>query len=659
MKQKRIVILLRKMVPGCVLARLSAVLMAVLLLFASQAAAPVQAEESAWQNLQAVIDRAENGEVITLSEDITALPDDSRLTVKSGKCLTLDLNGHTLNRNQIEYKANNGSVLYIQKNAILTIRNSGKTEGTITGGYHDDGGGILNDGTLIMEGGSVTGNAALHAGGGIANNGTMILLNGSVTGNTSLGEGGGVYNQAKAHLTIYGDLVFDNHAPKNPNLVNEGTFSMVSARPDENIREDMPVLKRYMAQLSILPAVAVLLALLLAVRLDAYLSRDRRRAMIIIIGLIFSLILQNDLEYSVVPLQGSNTFRVAIGVFGYVVRPVLLAIFLFIVRPGGRYRIAWALIGVNCAVYLTAFFSKLSFYYTVNGHFKAGPLRHTCTVISALLFIWLFLLTMRQFHPRTKRESWLPILVTALIAGAVFMDFTVIFDEQPLSFLTMAIVISCVFYYIWLHLQFVREHEQALQAEQRIQIMMTQIQPHFLFNTLSAIRTLCAKDPPTAIHIIEQFSLYLRQNLESLNQSNLIPLDRELEHTRIYAEIEMLRFPNIRVDYDIQDEHYKVPALTIQPLVENAIRHGVRIREEGIVTVKTYRGGMDHVIVIADNGKGFDAEKPEEEGAHIGLANVKSRLEQLCHGTLTIESRPDEGTTITIKIPVEKGGDHS
>ena len=121
----------------------------------------------------------------------------------------------------------------------------------------------------------------------------------------------------------------------------------------------------------------------------------------------------------------------------------------------------------------------------------------------------------------------------------------------------------------------------------------------------------------------------------------------------------MLRFPNIRVDYDIQDEHYKVPALTIQPLVENAIRHGVRIREEGIVLVKTNRGGTDQVIVIADNGKGFDAEKPEEEGAHIGLANVKSRLEQLCHGTLTIESRPDEGTTITIKIPVEKGGDHS
>jgi len=137
----------------------AAALMAVILL-CSCAASPAQGEASAWAALQEEINQAENGGVITLSEDITALPDDSRLTVPSGKRLTLDLNGHTLDRNQREYRANNGSVLYIQKDAILTIRSSGETEGRITGGYHDYGGGIVNDGTLILEGGSVTGNAA-------------------------------------------------------------------------------------------------------------------------------------------------------------------------------------------------------------------------------------------------------------------------------------------------------------------------------------------------------------------------------------------------------------------------------------------------------------------------------------------------------------------
>ena len=172
----------------------AAALMAVFLLCLCTAS-PARGEASAWAALQEEINQAENGGVITLSQDITALPDDSRLTVPSGKRLTLDLNGHTLDRNQREYRANNGSVLYIQKDAILTIRSSGETERRITGGYHDYGGGIVNDGTLILEGGSVTGNAALDSGGGIANKGMMTLLGGSVTGNTSLGVGGGIYSR--------------------------------------------------------------------------------------------------------------------------------------------------------------------------------------------------------------------------------------------------------------------------------------------------------------------------------------------------------------------------------------------------------------------------------------------------------------------------------
>jgi len=636
----------------CSMHRFAAALLALVVLFGAQTAVRARAETSAWAMLQDAIDRAENGEVITLSEDITALPEDVRLTIASGKCMTLDLNGHTLNRNQQVYKANNGSVLYVQKDALLVIRSSGEGEGVITGGYHDYGGGIINDGTLIMEDGCVTGNAALHTGGGIANTGTLIILGGSVTGNRSLERGGGVFNQAKAHLTVCGDAVSGNEAPRHPDIANEGTLSIINGQADGSTHEDMPVLKRYMAQMTVLPALGTLLALLLAVLLDDYMSRDRKRIMTIIMALVFGLIVQNFMEYLFAAHRVSNALHVANSVFGYAVRPVILALFLSVVKPGGRYRPAWALVGVNAAVYLTAFFSKLSFYYTVNGNFKAGPLRHTCTLVSAVLFLWLFILTMRQFHPRSKKESWLPILVTALIAGAVVMDFTVIFDEQPLSFLTMAIVIACVFYYVWLHLRFVREHEQALQAEQRIQIMMTQIQPHFLFNTLSAIRTLCAKDPPTAIHVIEQFSIYLRQNLETLDRTNLVPLSRELEHTRIYAEIEMLRFPNIRVDYDIQDADYSIPPLTIQPLVENAIRHGVRIREEGVVALKTYRDGKDHVIVIADNGTGFDARVPQSEGGtHIGLANVKDRVERLCRGSMTIDSRPGEGTAVTLRLP--------
>ena len=215
-------------------------------------------------------------------------------------------------------------------------------------------------------------------------------------------------------------------------------------------------------------------------------------------------------------------------------------------------------------------------------------------------------------------------------------------------------VSSALFYYIWLHLKFVHDHEKALEAESRIRIMMSQIQPHFLYNTLSSIQALCRIDPDKAFDVTEQFGTYLRRNIDSLDQPDLIPFTKELEHTRVYSEIEMLRFPNVRVNYDVPDVDFSVPVLTVQPLVENAIRHGVRIREEGIVTVSSRTTDRFHEIMISDNGKGFDTTLLKTaDGSHIGVRNVQERIEKLCGGTLTGESVPDKGTTVTIRIPIK------
>ena len=104
-------------------------------------------------------------------------------------------------------------------------------------------------------------------------------------------------------------------------------------------------------------------------------------------------------------------------------------------------------------------------------------------IVSAILFIYCIYMTVKVFRPRQK-ETWIPVFALVLISLSVVLDYTVEYNELPVSFLTIAVTISCVMYYIWLHLQFVRKHERALLAEHRIQIMMTQIQPHFLFNTL-------------------------------------------------------------------------------------------------------------------------------------------------------------------------------
>ena len=618
-------------------------------------AARAESGVDSWSALQDSIDRAEDGEIITLSEDLKALDADAQITIPAGKRLTLDLNGHVLdsamNPRQTERKR---CVIKIREGAMLTLRDSGGS-GVLTGGFHDNGGGVWNLGTLIMEGGCVTGNTALDSGGGVANYGTMVLTGGSVQGNTALRDGGEVFNEAKARLTVGGDVVIGNDEAKHSGIRNEGALTVIGAQNDEARIEDMPTLKHVIANLSAIPIAVLLLALLLTVWLDAYLSAERKRVMVIIVALVFSLILQNYMDNRLSLAEVYNALRIPVSIYGYAIRPVILVMFLYIVKPRGRYRVAWAMVGANAAVYLTAFFSSIAFYFSSNGHFHAGPLRHTCTLISAVLYAWLFWLTMRQFRPRQRRESWIPILVTALIGGAAIMDFTVAFIEQPVAYLTMAIAISCVFYYTWLHLQFVREHEDALVTGQRVQQMLSQIKPHFLHNALTLIIDLCDTAPQKAKEATVEFSRYLRGNMESIDRTGPISFEKELEHTKLYLDIEQMRFAgDLQVRYDIACTGFSLPALTVEPLAENAVRHGVREKPDGrgTVVIATRETPDGYEITVTDDGPGFDPDRlPEDGQMHVGIANVRERLRQIVDGSLEYRSAPGEGTAAIIRIP--------
>ena len=618
-------------------------------------AARAESGVDSWSALQDSIDRAEDGEIITLSEDLKALDADAQITIPAGKRLTLDLNGHVLdsamNPRQTERKR---CVIKNQEGAMLTLRDSGGS-GVLTGGFHDNGGGVWNLGTLIMEGGCVTGNTALDSGGGVANYGTMVLTGGSVQGNTALRDGGEVFNEAKARLTVGGDVVIGNDEAKHSGIRNEGALTVIGAQNNEARIEDMPTLKHVIANLSAIPIAVLLLALLLTVWLDAYLSAERKRVMVIIVALVFSLILQNYMDNRLSLAEVYNALRIPVSIYGYAIRPVILVMFLYIVKPRGRYRVAWAMVGANAAVYLTAFFSSIAFYFSSNGHFHAGPLRHTCTLISAVLYAWLFWLTMRQFRPRQRRESWIPILVTALIGGAAIMDFTVAFIEQPVAYLTMAIAISCVFYYTWLHLQFVREHEDALVTGQRVQQMLSQIKPHFLHNALTLIIDLCDTAPQKAKEATVEFSRYLRGNMESIDRTGPISFEKELEHTKLYLDIEQMRFAgDLQVRYDIACTGFSLPALTVEPLAENAVRHGVREKPDGrgTVVIATRETPDGYEITVTDDGPGFDPDRlPEDGQMHVGIANVRERLRQIVDGSLEYRSAPGEGTAAIIRIP--------
>ena len=421
------------------------------------------------------------------------------------------------------------------------------------------------------------------------------------------------------------------------------------------------IVGNYTATLALFPSLTLLGLLAIVVTIDAYIRPDLRRTMQIIIAVVFSMVIQDHMEYRLMIGEPRPQLRTLVAIFGYAVRPVALVLFMRMIAPQKRLRWAWALVGVNAAVYLTALFSDICFHISHDNHFIGGPLSNTCFYIGAILLICYIIMTIREFEPETRRETWLPVLMFELIIGALALDFNTYDFDQPLTYLSIAVVIDCVINYIWLHFQFVREHEQALQAEQRIQIMMTQIQPHFLYNALTVIQELCRSDPAQAEAATVQFANFLRGNMDALQTKALIPFRQELEHTRQYLALEEMRFEDkLTVRYDIQCESFALPILTLQPIVENAVRHGVRGNADGRgeVIIATREMPDRYEITVTDNGPGFDPEKREKDqgSSHVGIQNVRQRLAQMCGGELTIESMPGAGTCVTIALPKEVNG---
>ena len=196
--------------------------------------------------------------------------------------------------------------------------------------------------------------------------------------------------------------------------------------------------------------------------------------------------------------------------------------------------------------------------------------------------------------------------------------------------------------------------KQELQ-ENRISIMLSQMKPHFIFNTLNTIYHLCDIDPNKAKSTISSFSTYLRNNINNLDQSEMIYFEKELSFINAYLDIEKVRFDDeLLIFFDIGVSNFKCPVLTVQPIVENAVKHGTS-KKEGVshLYISTRETESFYEIEIRDTGVGFDSNETQKNDGHkhIGISNVRQRLETLCNGTLTIESAIGVGTTATIKIP--------
>lgn len=270
------------------------------------------------------------------------------------------------------------------------------------------------------------------------------------------------------------------------------------------------------------------------------------------------------------------------------------------------------------------------------------------------------------FRLKSKTSRAVLISLCPLVAAGLIDFINSLTGFAPdRVFIRLGLLITVI---IQLYLLFseTREHHKELlryqemqneMLQMRVSIMVSQIQPHFLYNSLTSIAQLCEKNPSKAKKATIEFSEYLRRNMNSLKEQTPVPFESELKHLETYLSLEKMRFGDeLNVEYDIETTDFLIPSLTVQPLVENAVKHGVGMKEDGgTVTIATKEFEDRYEVIVSDDGVGFDtSKKPNDGRTHVGMENVRNRLKTMCNAVLNIESTVGKGTVATIKIPKEE-----
>lgn len=314
--------------------------------------------------------------------------------------------------------------------------------------------------------------------------------------------------------------------------------------------------------------------------------------------------------------------------------------------------------GVHVLLALLSPFTGAFFTVTEEGY-QRGPLfflSQLAPLYCYLSFGFLVLAFRRRLSLREQVFFFFYVFVPVLcgVAQLLLPGIAVVNISVTLSMLFMLVNIQFE-HEIVLHKQ-----EQEL-AQLNMDVMLSQIQPHFLYNSLATISHLCKRDPVEAQRAIQDFSAFLRGNMESLKKRSPVPFEQELNHVRHYLYLEQRRFQaRLRVVYDIQATDFLVPALSLQPLAENSVRHGILKKEEGgVVTILSREEKDCFLVQVIDNGVGFRCAGQQADlgdHCHIGIENVRGRLESMVCGILDIESS-DSGTVVSIHIPKKNQSD--
>ena len=305
---------------------------------------------------------------------------------------------------------------------------------------------------------------------------------------------------------------------------------------------------------------------------------------------------------------------------------------------------------------LTAYFALLiytqfsSAIYTVSdGVYSRGPLYPLLLVPpAAILVLNLFGLSRRRNRFSKRQQQALLVYMAAPLASIVIQMFSYGVLLVSLGTLVGAYV---MFIFILTEQTDIAVRQARENAEKEFGLKVLQMRPHFIYNAMTSIYYLVDTDPEAAKGAIRDFSQYLHRNFSAVVKTENVPFEEELAHTRAYLAIEKTRFgERLDVRYDTPETAFSLPPLTVEPIVENAVKHGMDPDLDALhILIRTRTSETGSEITVVNDGMAFNPPEPDSDG--IGLKSVSERLSRMCGGTLRVTPLPSGGASVTLRIP--------
>lgn len=322
-------------------------------------------------------------------------------------------------------------------------------------------------------------------------------------------------------------------------------------------------------------------------------------------------------------------------------------------RGSGLAHAVLALWTVFCILLVIAQSTDVFWHLGPNGEPEFGPAYslHIGPILAMQLVVLVGVVRRRHKLSRRRYRAFLLFLVPVTVVCIVHVFVIPVFT---LVDITMTISAYAAYRIIMSDTIEQNLFQQREIARQRASIAVLQMRPHFIYNTMTSIYYLCDQDPELAKQVTMDFTTYLRRNLAAIASEDTIAFSEELEHARAYLAVEQAQFEDdLFVEYHTPHTQFRVPPLTLQPLVENAVKHGMDPDSGPLhVWIRTKETTSGSEVIVEDDGSGFDPAVADDP--HTTLANIRQRLDMMCGGALDFTPREGGGTVIRVTVPQQE-----